>query len=271
MSDYSYQILIPGGNDTALVLGRVDDPAERKEINDVLMAQSPNVEQVGFVSSENGQYTLTMAGGEFCGNATRAAAWLFLQGAPGEMRIAVSGVAEPLQAGVTAAGDAWAQMPVHRDLREIEALEDGIFLVRLEGIAHLVLSAEKAAAYLQAKEDLKEQAKRLLHRHHLLAEPAAGVLFLEALPTGLQLHPCVYVSGIHTMFYETACGSGTMAVGLLQARLSGQDVTLPLRQPSGETITAQVWQQNAAVTRAVISGSIQADPIVHTLHREVRP
>jgi len=112
MKTYSYTIYRPAGNDTALVSGIVKSKALRKKINDAIMQKNANVEQVGFIEKIKGQYRLLMAGGEFCGNALRSAAFAFLNGKPGEIKIKVSGVKKPLKAGVHKKGNAWAQMPI---------------------------------------------------------------------------------------------------------------------------------------------------------------
>lgn len=67
-------ILYPGGNTTAIVEGIPSSQLERRRINDVIMKQYPKVEQVGFL--DRSLPRLQMAGGEFCGNATRSAACL---------------------------------------------------------------------------------------------------------------------------------------------------------------------------------------------------
>lgn len=101
MKEYSYQIYIPGGNATALVFDLENNLHFRKTINDTIMDKFPYIEQVGFLSSDPEKPELIMAGNEFCGNATRCAAWHFLKGIPGEISLKVSGVDRKLRAGVT--------------------------------------------------------------------------------------------------------------------------------------------------------------------------
>ena len=72
-----YAICRPGGNDTALVYGSDYTQEQKKCINDAIMKKHSNVEQVGFIDF-NKKPELQMAGGEFCGNATRSAANLYL-------------------------------------------------------------------------------------------------------------------------------------------------------------------------------------------------
>ena len=74
--DIRYQIFDPSGNITALVEGDRFTPEERIRINDAIMAKHADVEQVGFLST--GTPEMTMAGGEFCGNATRSSILAYL-------------------------------------------------------------------------------------------------------------------------------------------------------------------------------------------------
>ena len=75
LNDISYQIYNPGGNITALVEGCEYSSDEKKELNQMIMAKNPNVEQVGFLSTKENR--LEMAGGEFCLNATRCAIFAY--------------------------------------------------------------------------------------------------------------------------------------------------------------------------------------------------
>ena len=75
--DIKYKIFNPSGNITALVIGDNFTTEQRRIINDEIMSKEKDVEQVGFVSEF--EKKLTMAGGEFCGNATRCAAKFYMQ------------------------------------------------------------------------------------------------------------------------------------------------------------------------------------------------
>ena len=89
MNQIKYSIYRPAGNDTALVYGTNYTKKMKKKINDAIMKKHTNVEQVGFISN-NGKKELQMAGGEFCGNATRSAAYNYLDGMQGKIHICVN-------------------------------------------------------------------------------------------------------------------------------------------------------------------------------------
>lgn len=260
---YKYQIFIPGGNDTALVFGIEENPDSRRIINNSIMSRFPNVEQVGFISENINEARLIMAGGEFCGNATRSAAWHYLEGAPGVISIDVSGVKKPLLAGVTDTREAWAQMPVENDINSISEIATRCFLVNLEGIKHVVVFPESPFNAFSVG-NLKSKAFEILKKYELLNFPAAGVIYLQTTAKGIKIHPCVRVSAIDTMFYETACGSGTIATGLVYAHLSGSNMNIPIIQPSGHVISAIVNLDGKNVAEARISGYVKTDNIVHT-------
>lgn len=251
----SYSVIRPGGNDTALVQGVERDAKRRKLVNDAIMQAQTNVEQVGFVNLDPQDAELMMAGGEFCGNATRSTAWQVLQGEPGEISIKVSGVESRLQAGVDDEGNAWAQMPIYEDADRISVLDDGRAVVAMEGITHVVMED----VYPEATPDqLKEIAMNILKELGLAESVAAsGVMFLTPSESGVSMRPVVLVRDIDTLFYETACGSGTTAVGLLEALKQGGSVNIPVIQPTGMPINIAVEFDGERFQRAVISGPLE--------------
>lgn len=64
---------------------------------------------------------------------------------------------------------------------------------------------------------------------------------------------------IDTLFYETACGSGSVAVCLVESYLKKQGQKIDIIQPSGLTITANVDYKENNFERAIISGNIEKD------------
>lgn len=262
MEEYLYQIFVPGGNATALVFDAENNLQFRKKINDTIMKAFPHIEQVGFLSSDIRKPELIMAGGEFCGNATRCAAWHFLNGVPGELSIKVSGVNKKLKAGVTKEYEAWAEMPVNNNLTDIKEVADGFYLVEMEGISHIVITPDQSKKYL-GQEDLKISGKEILAKYKLLNIPAAGVIFTERGTDTYKIHPCVYVSEINTLFYETACGSGTIAMGLVIAMLRGKNIEIPIVQPSFKIIKSIVCCEGSMITKAIISGKIETDGLTY--------
>lgn len=193
-----YKIYSPGGNDTALVLG--DDCQDYKAVADELMARHPNVEQVGFLSLS--KHKLTMAGGEFCGNASRAACRYYLGGRPGSIELETAG--QLIKCGIDEDGSTWLELPAP----SAKQIDDGIYLVKLGGITHIVVTED--------------------------GPPAVGMIVAEKLgKAGGRINPFVYVRGADTFVNETACLSGTVAA----AAIDGVDCAVG--QPSGNVVSVE--------------------------------
>ncbi|MDO8610569.1 MAG: hypothetical protein Q7R95_08540, partial [bacterium] len=70
----NYFIINPGGNITAIVLGKFTKKIKLK-ITKSILENNSTIEQVGFwinTKNKNFDAKLEMAGGEFCGNALRS-------------------------------------------------------------------------------------------------------------------------------------------------------------------------------------------------------
>ncbi len=248
----------PGGNDTALLSGVLRDPGVRKIINDAFMELYPNVEQVGFVNLDPAAVELVMAGGEFCGNATRSTAWLALGGKPGEIEIRVSGVKNKLRAGVMQNGDSFAQMPIYSDTSKITTDFDtpDNKIVEMEGITQYINFNSEEIAGLSA-DDIKQRAMTLIQTKCLDRFPAAGVMYTQRDGNQWRITPVVYVRDIDTLFLETACGSGTTALGMVLAlRKQSSVVDVPIIQPSGKPIAVTVTFDGQTFLYAQISGPV---------------
>jgi len=175
-----YMIYVPGGNDTALVLG--DDFPDKAAVNDELIKKHPNVEQVGFLNLDKPK--LTMAGGEFCGNAVRCACHYYLKGKSGEIEIEICG--QFVKCGIDKEGDVWVELPKP----EAKKIAKGMYLVEMDGITHIVVEKEK----LDAK--------------------CLGLIPLD----GDSINPFVWVKGVNTFFNETGCLSGTAAAAAVSGK-----------------------------------------------------
>ena len=260
-------LISPGGNDTALVPNQNYDAGEKKLINDLIMKKFPNIEQVGFIDlTDKYRPNLQMAGGEFCGNATRSTAWLSLSGQSGEINVQVSGISCRLKAGVNKQGYAWVEMPVPDDIN-LKTI-DKYTLVPLDGITQVI---SKETYDLTSSDDIKKRGMAILGRLNLVDNPqipAAGVMFIDQSKDEIVAKPVVWVRDIQTCFYETACVSGTAAVGLYLAKQGGQkQATYSVLQPSGMSIivTVDLTGKKPAV---IISGPIkiiQQNATINTL------
>ena len=232
----------PCGNTTILVRESSLSPADRARVAAEIIAPGHlEAEQAGYVDTAPVP-RLDMMGGEFCVNATRAFAALLAEegklspesGGLGGI-VSVSGMPERLRVRVRRLAAHRFESAVLLDLPQAPPLENvapGMYLVRVPGIAHLVLDA--AAHPLPPDKDRDTAA--LFARFGLLGEDAAGCIWLHREPSGLRITPFVWVRGTGTTYAETACGSGTLAASIVCRGVYGDGGELSLMQPGGEPL-----------------------------------
>lgn len=253
--NFKYIIVSPGGNDTALVEGVNFSKEERKEINDYIMNKNKNVEQVGFIDKE--KKILKMAGGEFCGNATRSAAYIFLDGKVGELKIKVNEDEKIINAGVTSNNLAWCEIPLYTGKDAVVKLYEDVYKVKMQGMTTIVIKENLAKKNLAQKEKLKEITSKIIDTLDLRNNEAVGVMYLEKEKEKYKMHPVVWVKLVDTLFYETACGSGSTAVAMVESYLKKESSKIEIIQPSGKSIIAQNIYKNGQIELARILGNIE--------------
>ncbi len=255
MKKLNYKIYIPSGNPTALVIGIEKDIEKRKEINNYLMSKYDFVEQVGFISKNN--YELIMAGGEFCGNATRSAVKYYLNSKPGNISIKVSGVKDKLNAGIDNDNNVWVDMPIIKGdfSKSVKRINSNSAIIKMYGITHMVIESGNINKKYN-KEELKEYAYEILEEYNLLCENAAGVMFINKVNNNIELYPVVFVREINTLFYETACGSGTTAVAIYESSKLYKNIDINVIQPSGKIINVKTIVNENNIVNVRISGQV---------------
>ena len=223
-----YVLLDPTGNLTCLVL----DPVEAEDRDRVTERLMDRCEQVGYLmqpSSEEARARLQMMGGEFCGNASMAtAAWLAREAGETEtvIPLEVSGAEGVLDCGVRQEKDgSWTgtvEMPGVLGITPFMAKGRSMTAVRLPGMTHLICG--------EGLED-GEAEKILRAAAETFPDPALGLMQWNE-RTG-TMRPLVMVRAAGTLVWETACGSGSTAVGAWRAVQAGTDLETEVRQPGG--------------------------------------
>ena len=241
--------LSPLGNTTVFLRGDVEPAMRAALLCEAMDYDHLAAEQAGFLvlpHAESSLLRIEMAGGEFCGNATLAAAALAVaEGARAPFFIECSGAAVPLQAEARALGAgrwlARAEMPQAHDVRRLsldgvasEALRLGsatdavavkATCVLLPGIAHLVIeAADLSTASYEA----------LLSRfmHEAEADAYGIVPFARLAQERFRIRPYVAVPRAKSRVFERACGSGSLALALaLGGEAEGR--CLAVEQPGG--------------------------------------
>lgn len=271
----------PGGNTTLLVMDAVE-PSHRAAVAAALMHEHHvHAEQVGFVTLAGRVPRIDMMGGEFCGNACRSLAALLallrvlpaIHGAGPETGtgggpdggadsvltgiIASSGVTGvlPVRVAATARGlDAAVRMPLPEGASAndmVQPLGKGMALVRLPGISHLLLDA----AHHPFPDQWRQRAIALLREHALDGEPAAGCIWHHE-PRTPRITPVVMVRDTGSILLESACGSGTLAYGLLLAASGAGAAVTDVTQPSGAVIRVSVAGSAHGGVEAWIGGIV---------------
>lgn len=230
---FNYFRANPCGNITGFVVAPVY-PGYRKAYTDCIMEQiDKDVEQVGFISPayEGAPLRMDMMGGEFCANATRAyglySANFYDTDGLVDIEVYVSGhegttdvIADVKNQKAYVALDA----PIGRENLTIDGKD--CTLVKLPGISHLVVEAEEDKEFV-------DKALEVLKKDH--KDEAYGVLFFNK--EKLDMIPYVYVEGSETLFRESSCGSGTIAVvNYLEDDIAklDEDYKISIKNPAGE-------------------------------------
>jgi len=253
-------IAYPSGNTTAVVFDSLPN-TNRKNVNEQIMQAwkreqpgQPEIEQCCCVLPPRNPAAIArveMFGGEFCGNATRSAVWLATDGRDCAGRIEVSGVDRLLEF-VVKDGVVSVEMPLPAAGKFITEVPEGT-LVQLDGITQLVVAAPNQLR----RQTPRQLLARLLatNAYGLAEQPAVGVSYYDQ--TSDKATFCVWVNEVKTMFDETACGSGTSAIGIALAWARQQPVTLSIVQPSGECITTTARYELGTITESQIAGNVR--------------
>ena len=257
-----YRIFNPGGNVTALVNGCEYSDNKKKWINQMIMKKNPTVEQVGFLSKD--EYRLEMAGGEFCLNATRCAIFAYNQGGEYPIPITVSGTSQEMLGRVMSDGKVTVEMKLNKRLSDLLEVKNGFTLVKIEGILIAVMDEERSKELIiKLKENeamAKAEMKQWMQDNLVTEEKAIGVMLLEKVGNITKINPVVWVKEIDTVFYETACGSGSLATSIYTFSKT-KNTKASIMQPSGYVITVELTVKDDGIQAALVSGMVNEEPM----------
>ena len=262
----------PSGNMTILIWSEVSR-IEHAKIANILMDCTYHLgaEQVGYVEkSQNSKAIahLQMMGGEFCGNATRSLAFMLvarkypniiIEKGIAKFYLTVSGVKEPLEVEVECDNNenpisAKVQMPIYNNIDSV-CQKDNVKLVSLEGISHIIVDNNMTPF---RKESYKDDFIKLRDSLDLKDKEAVGVMWktIEK-DNSISMEPVVWVKDTDSYYYETSCGSGTVALALAIAKENNNThQEFKIYQPSGKYIVAIVERDDKEFLNAYIKGSV---------------
>jgi len=249
-------IVSPSGNTTAVVFDQVSD-TDRAVLNNRVMQgwktarpDLPEVEQCCTVTTPQDPTAtgrVEMFGGEFCGNAARSAIWLLTGGKNYIGLIEVSGVDSPLTFKVRN-GAVRLEMPVPSTGELVRPVKEGR-LVQLGGIMQLVVTEPQDS--LSPRQLLTSLLQE--NTYNLNNQPAVGVTYYDE--TSGRAEFSVWVKEVNTVFDETACGSGTSAIGIAQLWPNYSSVSIDVIQPSGEIINTEAIYRAGTRMESYITGT----------------
>lgn len=287
--DLSFYKMCPSGNTTILISNpHIAAPLRAPIANMLMHPLHLQAEQVAYVDMHAKPPHITMMGGEFCGNACRSLAAILAMelktqgsqdGKNFEGSMLSSGTDAPVAYRVYQADDGTMNAAIRMPNATMPAVSyvkinnKNAPIVHLDGIDHLLLdetdhpqSAEHNTAQASTA------AREILDQCGLLQSVAAGCIWYQHdIATGAcSITPFVHVRETQSLYAETACGSGTLAMALYLAGMTQgatpqneSTVTLHVLQPSGMTITATCTQhaspnRNAPHAEAHIEAHIEA-------------
>ena len=230
---FNYFRANPCGNITGFVVAPVY-PGYRKAYTDCIMEQiDKDVEQVAFISPayEGAPLRMDMMGGEFCANATRAyglySASFYDTDGLVDIEVYVSGH-EGTTDVIADVENQKAYVAIDDPIGKENVKIDGkdYTLIKLHGISHLIVEEEEDKEFV-------DKALEVLKKDH--KDEAYGVLFFDK--EKLEMIPYIYVEGSETLFRESSCGSGTIAVvNYLEDDIAklDEDYKISIKNPAGE-------------------------------------
>ena len=261
-----YLLADPSGNKTILVLTPVPKEQHSTLAAQLLARSDIDAEQVGYVTCVEGKtLRVDMMGGEFCGNASRAAAAYALscdgkeQGVYG---VSCSGCDEILPVKVNHKGggdyEAFIEMPypdgVGALLVDVDGQPARFFRVDLPGITHFV-------HFIETFDGLDKDVYWQALKDYVDGEdfPAYGLILCDSKTQ--EMVPAVYVSQTDTLYWENSCGSGSAAVAAALACTTRKRVAAYLKQPGGTIAIAASVDDEGNLQQILMGGAVKMGPV----------
>jgi len=218
MKQIKIKLFSPGGNTTALIEQAVG--FFKNKLAQEIIKTNPEVEQVGFLNSDN-ELNLVMMGDELCINAAQCAALLWSQKLKqASLQFRMSGLNNEVAAEIW---ENQVTLKFDNDLIvKTQEIPEG-WLVDLQGIRY-VITLKLISSHKDAEEILNAYKKDT---------PAVGLISLTIENNNLDIVPWIWVEATNTLINETACGSGSIAAAIVARQEDPQYNLFYIKQPSG--------------------------------------
>ena len=228
----------PSKNMTVLITNYVAPTHYSQIAHTIMDYEYVNAEQVGFIVAPKNKKSLlrlAMSGGEFCGNAfLGAAAYCRYKGLTTKDRflLETTGVDSPLECFVETKSshlfEAKAEMPNDYFIDNmVVQLNDKIIsgsTLQMSGITHFITD------YWLDKDDFFPIIEKISKE---IDNKAIGIIPYKHLKKGnYEIKPFVYVKETGSRFFEQACGSGSLALGVYLSKQT-KEKKFNVYQPGG--------------------------------------
>lgn len=168
-----------------------------------------------------------MAGGEFCGNAARAVSVILsLMQQKANVQFKMSGFNGTIKSSVKKIDDGYNVESIFPKMSIV--LNDTPFgpLIDLGGIVHIVTNGKMPKDFTKAH-------RKIVKKLDLTQREAVGVIWYENILGQLKMNPVVWVKAVDSFYYETSCGSGSIAV----SKVTGN---VKIYQPTNQPIYVEI-------------------------------
>lgn len=123
-------------------------------------------------------------------------------------------------------------------------------LVQLDGITQLVVTNPvNDQTPRQLLNDMLRQ-----NRYDLRDQACVGVSYYDK--DSSEATFCVWIKKVNTVFDETACGSGTAAIGIALATKASKSMSLSVMQPSSKAIYTEAKFADGRISKSIIIGKV---------------
>ena len=139
-------------------------------------------------------------------------------------------------------------------------IKNDIAYIKIDGILIAIFDEEKSKKYIRSLKEDGEKAKKEIKQFMIdeinTEEKAIGIMFLEKIEDKLKINPVVWVKDIDTVFYETACGSGSLGTAIYNYYKNKVDKT-EIIQPSGYSINIELKNKKQYIENVIICGIVE--------------
>ena len=163
-----------------------------------------------------------------------------------------------LVGGINNRQDVYVKISINKSIENIIKKDNVNSIINIDGILLIVIDELNSKEYItmlkedenKAKHKLKELMKKIKTK-----EKAVGIILLEKNLKLFKIHPVIWVKEIDTVYYETACGSGSLATAIYLNSITKKN-SFEILQPSEFSIRVELKIENNYILNATVSGKV---------------